>query len=184
MKVKVKGISNENDASPCCRKDILKIKKRLPEILEDPIVKEFLQDKDNETAFNNAMEILDEVNINKLDQKFKQFHRVNRVIRYMTGLIKRYAIDFDKKGKVRNSRYQLVVDKPVNNGRDGSNVTIKDLLKGHKGEMPIEHLMLKEDEEKNFFQLDNPSLIEAIEELNSKQHEILYMYYEQGYNNC
>lgn len=181
--MRVKGNSNENDASPCCRKDILEIKKRLPVILEDPIVKEFLQDEDNKTAFNNAMEILDEANMKKLDEKFKQFHRINRIIRYMTGLIKRSAIDYDKKDKLRNSRYQLVVDKPVNNGREGSNVTIKDLLIEPKGTSPADYLIFKEDEEKKLFQMDNSYLSEAIKELNEKQHEILYMYYEQGYTN-
>ncbi|ECO1677996.1 sigma-70 family RNA polymerase sigma factor [Peribacillus frigoritolerans] len=181
--MKVEVISNENDAGHCYRKEILEIKKRLPKILEDPMVKEFLKDKENQTAFNRAMEILDEVNIKNLDQKFRNFHRINRIIRYMTGLIKRYPIDYDKRVKLRSSRYQLVVDKSINNGRDGSNVTMKDLLVEGKGETPVECLMHKEDKQKNFFQMENQYLNEAIEKLDPKQHQILYMYYEQGLNN-
>ncbi|MGG3662977.1 sigma-70 family RNA polymerase sigma factor [Bacillus gobiensis] len=166
---------------PCCRKEIEEIKNRLPEILENPIIKEFLEIEENEKAFHEIIEGKKK-DIEFLDKKFKEFYRYNRIIRYMTGLIKRYSIDYDKRFKVRNNRYQLIIDKPINNGRDDSNVTLGGLL-GTINKTPEEYLLDKEDKKELLFQTKNPDLSESLKKLNQKQLEILNLYYEKGYNN-
>lgn len=135
---------------------VKKIKKRLPEILENPVIKEFLEDKSNSEAF----------------------YRYNRIIRYLTGLIKRYPIDYDKRIKMRNSRYPLIMDSPINK-REHSNTSMVDLLPDNR-QSEIDSLILKET---GFFYIENDTLYKAIKKLNSKQWVILFLYYEKGFNN-
>lgn len=165
-----------------CRKKLEEIKKRGPVILENPIVKEFLEIEENAKLFNEMLEDQKEKNISILDERFKEFYRFNRIIRYMTGLIKRYPVDYDKRVKVRNSRYQLIIDKPVNIGRDDSNITIGDLIEG-KTKTPEQSLLDKEDVQELLFQTSNPVLSAALKKLDPKQLKILNMYYVKGYNN-
>jgi RNA polymerase sigma factor (sigma-70 family) len=165
-----------------CRKELEEIKMRVPVILENPIVKEFLGIKENAKLFNEMLEDQKEENISILDKRFKEFYRFNRIIRYMTGLIKRYPIDYDKRVKVRNSRYQLIIDKSINNGRDDSNITIGDLIEGGT-KTPEQSLLDKEDVQELLFQTNNPVLSAALKKLAPKQLKILSMYYVEGFNN-
>ena len=172
--------SNENDVGRCCSKDIEKLKKKMPELLKNSVLQEFLTIEEYKNAFYEMFEKGDYERIEKLDKKFKEFYRINRVVRYMTGLIKRYAIDYDKRVKLRNSRYQLIIDKPLTNGRDDSNISLKDMISDEKKE-PIDLLIEKEEGE--FFDTKDPCLIVALKKLDKKQIKILHLYYEKGYNN-
>lgn len=154
----------------------------LPKILENPIVKEFFSKEENMNLLNEVLKDLDTRKLEKLDSKFKEFYRLNRTIRYLTGLIKRYPIDYDKRVKIKNQRYQLVIDKPISKGGDYSNITLKDLLTSN--ELSIyNYLVISEAKKQNFFVIENSLLYRVIKELTPKQHKILYLYYEEGYNN-
>lgn len=172
----------ENDEVPyCSRKQIEEMKSRLPEILRNPIVKEFLEVEENNKAFFKFIEGK-ENDVEILDRRFKDFYRLYKIIRYMIGLIKRYSIDYDKRIKVRNNRYQLIINKPINNGMDESNVTMEDLLDSETS-TPEEYIIDKEVEKELVINTKNPALTESIKELTPKQLEILHLYYVIGYNN-
>lgn len=177
-----KHLSKGNDDVDCCKKSLIEIKKKLPEILENPIMKDFLEEEENKKVFYKAIESQAESEIMNLDLKFKNFYRLNRISRYLTGLIKRYPIDYDKRVKLRNHRYQLIFDKPVTNGRDETNVSMGDLF-AKEEKTPYERLELKDNLNKKFFVTEDPILYKAIEELEEKQIEILYLKYKLGYNN-
>lgn len=174
----IKFDSKENDDVDCCRKTLIRIKERLPEILENPIMKDFLKE-DNEKIFYKALGNLEDKDILELNDRFIDFYRMNRTTRYLTGLIKRYSIDFDKRVKLKNNRYKLVMDKPIS---DDANATLGNLI-ANEEKSPYEHLELKENFNRNIFVTDNQQLLTAIEELTPKQIEILYLKYERGYNN-
>lgn len=176
--------SQESDDVYCCRKkSLLRIKEKLPLYLKNPRIEEFLQNSENEAVFKTAIETLQEEDIQKLDDHFKEFMRMNRAIRYFSGAVKRIAIDIDKRNKKRNDRYQRIIDKPINNGRDGSNVTMKEMIDGGQ-KTPDQILEYKEDQQKHFFMNQYPGLREAVEEiLEPKVHQILYLKYEVGFTN-
>ncbi|MEI3599508.1 MULTISPECIES: sigma-70 family RNA polymerase sigma factor [unclassified Oceanobacillus] len=174
MAKKEEGISD-------CQKVVNEIKKYLPEILENPVVKEFLKDKKNKKDF---FELMDGVKDNcvHLDNKFRDFYLFNRTIGYMSGLIRRYPIDYDKRVKKRNKRFQLIFDKPINNGSDDSNVTMGDFIAAST-KTPEEYLIKNENKNEILFQVKNPILYESLKILSQKQLEILNLYYMKGYTN-
>ncbi|MEK3823016.1 sigma-70 family RNA polymerase sigma factor [Cytobacillus sp. FSL W8-0315] len=162
----------------CRESEIKKIKKRLPEILRNSVIKEFLVDESNNDTF---CEFLSNPNLNNkkaLDQNFKDFYRYNRVIRYMTGLIKRYSIDYDKKVTLRNNRFPLIINKPIN-GKDYSPMSMTEIISDNK-QPSLESLILRKEE---FLYTENELLYKALKKLTNKQLMILFLYYEQGFNN-
>ena len=174
--------SKENDVSHCCKKDIEKIKEKLPALLGNSVLKEFLEEGQNRKDFYEMVNNQDELSLRKLDKQFKEFYRINRIVRYISGLIKRYPIDYDKRVKLRNKRYQLILDKPVNNGKDDSAICMRDMISDRKIE-PDDLLIEKEEHKNLFFDTKNPFLYEALKKLGLKQKEILYLYYEKDFNN-
>ena len=117
-----------------------------------------------------------------LNKRFKEFYRSNRISRYTTGLIKRYSIDYDKRVKLRNNRYQLIIDKPINDGRDGANLTMGNILTD-SNKTPYEILEEKERMKNKNFIAENQLLQKSVGELDPKQIEILHLKYVEGYNN-
>lgn len=96
--------SNESAASRYCQKDIERIKEKMSELLKNSVLQEFLAREEYKNAFYEVFEKGDYESVEKLNNNFKEFYRINRIVRYMTGLIKRYPIDYDKRVKLRNSR--------------------------------------------------------------------------------
>ncbi|ELK23092.1 MULTISPECIES: sigma-70 family RNA polymerase sigma factor [Anoxybacillus] len=164
------------------RCEVERLKERLPIILENPIIKEFLKDSDHREVFYKTLEDPSVNNVQMLDEKFKKFYRYNRIIRYLMGFIRRYPIDYDKKVKLRSSRYQLIIDKPINNGRDDSRVSMREMIVD-KRELPLDFLLTKEYERQGIFYIKNEVLSNALQSLNPNQRKILYLYYERGFNN-
>lgn len=169
----------ESDEVACFKS---KIFERLPKIMEDPVIREFLEVEGNRKAFDAAINSFDESKLKDLDERFKEFYRLNRISRYLTGLIKRYSIDFDKRVKLRNNRFQLIMDKPVRSGKEDSVLTMGNLLTS-TDKTPYDILEERERLKENIFVAKNQLLQESLEELESKQIEILYLKYEEGYSN-
>lgn len=155
------------------------VKNNLTKILENGVIQEFLEDEENNELFNQLLENPDEEQLRFLDEKFKEFYRMNRIIRYLSGLIRRYPIDYDKRMKLRNSRFLLIIDKTVTNNMDESNVGMIDLIKDDYQKELDENLL----KPTGFFSIENDELELVINELNKKQKQILYLYYERGLNN-
>lgn len=173
---------SEKGEGHCYREYFKKIGNKLPRILKNPVLQEFLEAKEHKEIFYESLESLDESSLRELDRKFKEFYRINRIERYISGLIKRYAIDYDKRVKLRNSRFQLIMDKPINTSKEDSSVTMRELIP-NKGKNPVINLIEKEEKRNFIFDIKNPCLYKAIHELSLKQREILYLYYKKGLNN-
>lgn len=156
-----------------------KVEENLPEIMRNPVIQEFLEDENNKSLFYQAFENPKEDNIRQLDIQFKRFYRYNRIIRYLSGLIRRYPIDYDKRVKLRKNRYPLTVDKTVTHNNTGSTMTMVDLIQD-KSQKSSDYYLFKQS---GSIFLENEQLLKLIEELNRKQRQILYLYYEIGFNN-
>lgn len=168
-------LNNEKSDGRCWEE----VKNNLTRVLENKVIQEFLEDEECNELFNQLLEKPDEEKIKILDEKFKEFYRINRIIRYLSGFVRRYPIDYDKRVKLRNKRYLLIIDKTVTNNMDETNVGMIDLIKdGYQKE--IDEDLLKPT---GFFSIENDELELVVNELNEKQRRILYLYYERGLNN-
>ncbi|MED1865862.1 hypothetical protein P4V41_20635 [Fictibacillus nanhaiensis] len=65
--------------------------------LNEPIIKEFLNDENNRDLFIEAVTLNNQEKMNELDIKFKDFYHRARLYKYIQSLIKLYSIDFDKR---------------------------------------------------------------------------------------
>ncbi|MFO6498191.1 hypothetical protein ACINLD_18650 [Bacillus sp. z60-11] len=68
-------------------RDLAQLKSRLSEVKKNPVMKEFLEDPDNNEIFYVALKHPTNKNLAALDERFKSFYRINRIIRYLSGFI-------------------------------------------------------------------------------------------------
>lgn len=173
----------EGSCSNCCKKHYLTLKKKMPKLLETPVMQRFIKVEDNKRILDEAMRKYDEEKLKLLDESFKEFYHLDRVIAYMIGVVKRYSIDYDKRVSLRNERFPLVLDKAPTSLQNEDGVMIKDLIESNEY-LPEEIFERKQNEKKiGFAILDSHPLKAILSTLNSRQREIISLYYLKGYNN-
>ncbi|AVB12162.1 sigma-70 family RNA polymerase sigma factor [Bacillus subtilis] len=160
--------------------EVERLRVRLSEVVKNPVMKEFLEDPENKAIFYDAIEHPTIQKLITLDKQFKNFYRVNRIIRYLSGFIRRYPIDYDKRVKRRNKRYQLILNKPLVHHKDNTQNEVGDLIIDDRSIDPLEHLIVKD---RNLFPLYNKTLDKAVQHLTPKQTRILDLYYDKGFTN-
>ncbi|MCY8636630.1 sigma-70 family RNA polymerase sigma factor [Bacillus sp. S17B2] len=153
--------------------DILYLKNNLQSILKNPVILEFLKDPLHKNTFYTALNDPSDDNLNRLNKQFKSFYRINRAIRYLSGFIKRYPTDYNKRVRRRQDRYQLILNKPATESSD----TELALLLQDTSQPSINFNRITNTN----FPADNEDLLEAINVLTEKQRKILTFYYEYGY---
>ncbi|WP_242300172.1 sigma-70 family RNA polymerase sigma factor [Bacillus cereus group sp. BfR-BA-01448] len=160
---------------------IQEIRKKLPLILENPIIQEFLKDKKHEEIMKEAFKNPSQKNINLLNQTSKEFYRINRVLRYCSVLIRGRAIDFDKRQRNRNKKQMLIFDKNALEG-DFSAIETIGSLQDCEAERP-EALVIEGVGKGNVIPVENEKLDKAMHTLTDKQRMILYYRYEKMLTN-
>ncbi|MEC1739928.1 sigma-70 family RNA polymerase sigma factor [Schinkia azotoformans] len=140
-------------------------------ILENPLVKGFLEDDNYFNIFETSILEPTEENKNKVEEAFKNYYEKIRINAYFNNLIRYYAIDFDKKIRKINNRYTLTLDKPIDGAEEGI-VAFKDL---------IENESIGEESEKSESSLkeevSNELLFRALAVLTDFQYQILDLIY-------
>lgn len=162
-------------------KQIDELKEKWPKLVTHPTVKDFLKNRTNKELFYKSIERSDINILNSLNEEYQRFHRKDKIIRYLVGLIKRYPIDYDKRIKKRKKRESLLLDKNINDNSDVG-TTLKDMLE-NTASSPMELLEIKEVKQAVLMDINNPELFKAMKSLTRKQIEIIYFYYELGYTN-
>ena len=156
-----------------------KIKKNLPTILENPVIKEFLEIEENKQLLEEALRNPSEITLENWNQTFKEFHKINRIVRYISGLIRRYPIDYDKRVKARRRKYQSVPGYKLENSEQHRNN--KDFFRDNENVETA--VIVKEYKNQGMILFKNKQLERAVQKLNTKQKKILYFYYEEELNN-
>ena len=161
------GCNNSDETGQ--QESIQQLKKQLPLVLENPVIQDFIKEEKRKKLMDNAFENPTSKNINLLNEEFKKFYRVNRVVRYSSVLIRNLSSHLDKLNKRRNERYNLIFDKPY----DEEGNTVGMILQENKQEFiePIEVV------EAGIFPVKNERLDNAMRSLSDKQKRILYYYY-------
>ncbi|WP_230932260.1 sigma-70 family RNA polymerase sigma factor [Priestia sp. TSO9] len=158
-----------------------KIQKRLPLVLENPVIQEFLKDEKHKEAMHAAFKNPSQTDINLLNQTFKTFYRINRVVRYCSVLIRGRSQDFDKRERKRNFKQLLVFDKNALEDNAPSIKTIGAVLDSNV-ESP-ELSVIEKVEEGTVIPVVNEELYKAMRALTDKQRKILYYRFEKMLTN-
>jgi len=160
---------------------IQQIQKRLPLVMENPVIQEFLKDEKHKGIMDIAFKNPSQHNINLLEQTFKTFYRINRVVRYCTVLIRGRSQDFDKRERNRNAKQQLIFDKNAYEG-DSPCIDTMGATKAGNTETP-ESIVIEKVEEGTVIPVVNEGLDKAMRSLTDKQRKILYYRFEEELTN-
>ncbi|MGF9893508.1 sigma-70 family RNA polymerase sigma factor [Priestia megaterium] len=158
-----------------------KIQKRLPLVLENPVIQEFLKDEKHKTVMDETFKNPSQHNINLLNQTFKKFYRINRVVRYCSVLIRGRSQDFDKRERKRNAKQVLMFDRNAYEGDAPSVDTIGDTI--FADEKTPESVAIEKVEGEIIIPVANEELDKAMRSLSNKQRKILYYRYEKMLTN-
>ncbi|BBP87974.1 RNA polymerase sigma factor SigO [Bacillus safensis] len=90
----------------------LLLKAKWKEIIDHPLIQQFLSNPKNEQLLRQVMEEPNEENAKKLDSEFKQFYQKIRIIKYISTMIRIFSVDFDKRVKKKQQRFPLILDHP------------------------------------------------------------------------
>lgn len=137
--------------------------------LNNPLIKNFLSEKDNNQLFKKAICYPFLQNREALDQAFKEFYFSIRFTAYISSTLYFHGINIDKKIRQYKSRFPLHFENSIN---ESTGYYSKDYMQYYENfdispEDILEHI--------NDF-----TLYETIKNLNSNQKEILQLAYIKG----
>lgn len=96
-------------------------------LTKNPILKSFLEIGSNLKIFSEYLENPQPESKAYLESAFKDFYSEIRIINYISKIIYYSSIDFDKKHRAIQKKFQLVLDQPIFDHEKGQ-TTIKDTL--------------------------------------------------------
>lgn len=148
-------------------------------IFQNNIIRNFLQDEENERLLERVLNEPSNENIKKLDDEFKEFYLKIRIISYISSLVYFYTIDFDKRINKRNHRFLLILDKPIGN-ESGENFNAI-----------IDNLTSPASTENEFYNrkytfselIEEEELYQVFNKLTEKQIKVLELIYIHGLKN-
>lgn len=86
------------------------------EKIKNPLLRNFLKQQDNLKVYEAYLERNSAELKEILNQRFKKFYYKIRIISYFSKLIDFESINFDKKNRERNQKFNLILDKPSESG--------------------------------------------------------------------
>ncbi|WP_445490713.1 RNA polymerase sigma factor [Niallia sp. 03133] len=148
------------------------------QLMENQIVKDFLETEQNYRLFAAAVNNPTKHNKDLVDQAFKKHYFTIRFTSYLSTSIYFKAINFHNKQSLHKSRYPLLLDAEIE--QDGK-FPYKNQLEDK--ESHIEHYIEKNGLRKNVAEyVEDPLLYKAIQLLTKAQKNILYYAYVQKLN--
>lgn len=147
--------------------------------MNEPIVRNFLNDKDNYALFENAILNPNEENKHLLNQAFAEYYRKIKIINYISKLVKYYSIDIEKRINLVKKRNILILDTSINEDEEES---IKmDVLSSSMKDITYESF--EQNSHKLTDQIGNEMLHKGYSLLSDKQMEILNLIYIKNLTN-
>ncbi|GAA0504480.1 hypothetical protein GCM10008986_35030 [Salinibacillus aidingensis] len=170
-------MKTENSSSRTVRNSYDEVYSELGEqiqkVLEEPIMKAFLEEPDNVKLLNNVIEFPTELNCNELDEAFRYYYQKARMMKYLITLIRIYSIDYDKKHRKLSERFPLIVDKPLGDEEEGE--TLGSLL---AVEHPnFEEMYVNHNAHDLGDYVTSTMLYYAIDVLTEKQRSVIKLFY-------
>jgi RNA polymerase sigma factor (sigma-70 family) len=156
-------------------KNIEEYKKYIQEhriFLSEPLIKKFLQETENKKLLLKAVCFPNSKNKIELENVFREFYADIRLYSYISTVIYRHAICFDKRQRRQNSRYPLILDQPIPN--HDSLITI---INNINYKMTLDQAVLTENKFQFEDTIENSNLFYAIKKLTPLQRSIIKMAY-------
>lgn len=143
-------------------------------VMNKALIRTFLEDKENFTLFEKAILKPTQTNKDLVEKAFQEHYEKVRFDFYFTNLIKRAAVDFDKKIRKINERFSLTLDTPSTSDTENGG-SILDLL---VDDNPFEEEPSTLNEE-----ITNELLFQTLEYLTDSQYKILDLLYVKNLTN-
>jgi len=149
------------------------------ELLQNKIIANFLNVKENEKLLENVLMDSSEENLKNLDDSFKNHYLKIRILKYISNLIYFYTIDFDKKNNKRNQRFNLTLDASIHRQSEEEYSTI------------INKYPTLNSTEEDYFKktitfnelIEDKQLYIIFKQLTKKQQRTLELFYIMGFTN-
>lgn len=140
-------------------------------ILNNPIIKSFLENERNYKLVQEAITNLTKENQEKVDRAFKEHYNKAKLIKYVSKLIHFFSIDYDKRINTFSKRFLLSLDQSLPTDTETKTLA-KDLIvsKNHLSFDTTFGSTLAE-------QIENEDLLLALEILTPKQLRIIELIY-------
>ncbi|MGE1166296.1 sigma-70 family RNA polymerase sigma factor [Peribacillus simplex] len=133
-----------------------------------PIIKEFFKNEKNKQLLEAVISNPTTENTCLLDVLFKSFYQRARIVKYVSTLIHFYSIEYDKKARKRQSRYQLIMDNP--------NMPESNYQSAYNHDFQSPYSSLPD-------QIENQILYRSLKKLSEKQLRILELIYIYNFTN-
>jgi len=151
-------------------KDLLEKNK----ILENPLIRNFLNDIRIFTLFKEAVLNPTKENREQVEREFKSCYQKIRLKAYLTKLIKYSAIDYDKRVRLTNGRFLPILDAPKES-ENGTEPTNRERTIEEIGVEDAVFRKLNLEEE-----ISNKDLYKSLCDLSDKQYQIINLIYVKG----
>ena len=154
---------------------IRKFEEENKELLQNNLVISFLNSPSHKKVYREAISNPTPENKQKLDILFKQFYFKIRFISHISTTLKFNSINYDKRERMMQSRYAVILDAPLN--REEGEGSVLDLIVKEGSFNTFDDVFSNED---ILEQVTNPKLYEALNSLSDKQKQIINFAYVEG----
>ncbi|WP_214483059.1 sigma factor-like helix-turn-helix DNA-binding protein [Bacillus sp. SM2101] len=137
--------------------------------LKNPILIGFFkQNKTRKLLYEEYLRTEDSSHIRELENNFNEYYFKVRILAYFNKYLQFNAIKYDAKQRKQQQRFQLILDKSI----DEENNTILDNIADENSNINIEEIEISV----NDF-VKNTKLRNAVNTLTIQQKQVLYLYY-------
>lgn len=142
--------------------------------VSEPLIQNFLQEVRNQQLLLEIICSPTPENEKEFENAFREFYADIRLNFYISTVIYRHAIYFDKRQRERNIRYQLILDQPISN----TNI-VDNLVNSVSSKITLEQTALTEENFKLEDIIESSALFKAMKPLTPLQRSIIEMAYIQ-----
>ncbi|MFC7684570.1 sigma-70 family RNA polymerase sigma factor [Ureibacillus sp. GCM10028918] len=141
---------------------------------KNPLLKTFLEEHEHLELYHQYCSTPNEWLRKLIDERFIQFYIRIRAIAYFSKIIYFTARHFDMESRKYEKRYVLTLDSSGSNGNKNDCIsTLKEMIVDESASIQI-HEWMNHDLEQY---IQHPILYKAIQSLNKRQQQILYLSY-------
>lgn len=145
-------------------------------LLQNDIISSFLKNPANKQSYLKAISDPTKENMKELDTEFKKFYFNIRFISHISSTLQFNSINFDKRQRRLESRFQSTLNKKRDPGIEGEE-TFLDTIPDENAIISLDTLLSKED---ITTQISCPHIYKALNRLTSKQKQIINLAYGKG----
>lgn len=142
------------------------------DINKNPLMLNFLKERNNFELLKECISKPTEEKRRYLNKKFEKYYENVRLTAYFHKLIKNFSIDFDKKSRKLNQRFLLAIDDDY-----------ELINKNQDTEKHFEAIKLVGPSRKIKDEIEDLTLIKALDELTKTQYKVLELIYVEDLTN-